>query len=104
MNGDTPKDCLVRDRWPDSTPQNSNLMFIYSAGYLKSGWFGGIDRTGKVLGAGADGKPTTYDAAMTAKYATAALAYAVARGDEHAIAPYTNGIAIGGVFGAAKNK
>jgi hypothetical protein len=79
-------------------------MFLYSAGYLKSGWFGGIDRTGKVTGAGPDGKPTDYNSAMTAKYATASLAYAVARGDERAIAPFTNGITVGGVFGAGKNK
>jgi hypothetical protein len=104
MNGDTPKNCLDRNRWPDSTPQNANLMFLYSAGYLKSGWFGGIGRTGKVWGAGPDGKPAAYNSAMTAKYATASLAYAVARGDEHAIAPFTNGITIGGVFGVPKNK
>jgi hypothetical protein len=99
INGDTPKHCLVRDDWPDNTPGNANLMFIYSAGMLKSGWFGSIDRRGNVLGAGPDGKPTAYNGAMTARYATASLAYAVARGDERRIAEFTNGISVGGAFG-----
>jgi hypothetical protein len=99
INGDTPKHCLVREDWPDNTPGNANLMFIYSAGYLKSGWFGGIDRRGNVQGAGADGKPTAYNGAMTARFATASLAYAIARGNERRIAQYANGVAVGNAFG-----
>jgi hypothetical protein len=99
INGDTPKHCLVRDDWPDNTPGNANLMFIYSAGMLRSGWFGSIDRRGNVLGAGPDGKPTNYNGAMTARYATASLAYAIARGDERRIAEFTSGISIGDGFG-----
>jgi hypothetical protein len=104
LNGDTPKHCLYRDDWPDNTPGNSNLMFIYSAGTLKSGWFGGIDRHGNVKGAGPDGEPTVYNGAMTAKYATASLAYAIAKGDEHRIAEFANGIAVGDAFGRRKDK
>jgi hypothetical protein len=104
MNGDTPKHCLYRDDWPDNTPQNSNLMFIYSAGQLRSGWFGGIDRHGNVKGAGPDGEPTTYNGALTAKYATASLAYAIAKGDEQRIAEFANGISVGDVFGRRKDK
>jgi hypothetical protein len=99
INGDTPKHCLVRDDWPDNTPANANLMLIYSAGYLKSGWFGGIDRRGNVQGAGPDGKPTSYNGATTARYATASLAYAVARGAERRITEFTNGISVGDAFG-----
>jgi hypothetical protein len=99
INGDTPKHCLVRDDWPDNTPSNANLMFIYSAGLLKSGWFGSIDRRGNVLGAGPDGKPADYNGAITARYATASLAYAIARGDERRIAEYTNGVSVGDAFG-----
>jgi hypothetical protein len=99
INGDTPKHCLVRDDWPDNTPGNANLMFIYSAGMLKSGWFGSIDRRGNVLGAGPDGKPTAYNGATTARYATASLAYAIARGNERRIAEYTSGISVGDAFG-----
>jgi hypothetical protein len=104
LNGDTPKHCLYRDDWPDNTPGNSNLMFIYSAGTLKSGWFGGIDRHGNVQGAGPDGEPTVYNGAMTAKYATASLAYAIAKGDEHRIADFANGVAVGDAFGRRKDK
>jgi hypothetical protein len=99
INGDTPKHCLVREDWPDNTPENANLMFIYSAGLLKSGWFGSIDRRGNVLGAGPDGKPTAYNGALTARYATASLAYAIARGNERRIAEFANGISVGGAFG-----
>jgi len=99
INGDTPKHCLVRDDWPDNTPGNANLMFIYSAGYLKSGWFGGIDRRGTVLGAGPDGKPTAYNGALTARYATASLAYAIARGDERQISAFARGVQVGDGFG-----
>lgn len=99
INGDTPKHCLVRDDWPDNTPDNANLMFIYSAGYLKSGWFGGIDRRGKVQGAGPDGKPTAFNGATTARYATASLAYAVARGYERRIAEFANGVSVRDAFG-----
>src|SRR5262249_34965449 len=99
MNGDTPKDCLQRELWPDSTPSNANLMFIYSAGYLKSGWFGGIDRRGNVQGAGPAGKPTSYDGVGTATYATASLAYAIAKGDQSRIAEYAPGVAVGDAFG-----
>jgi hypothetical protein len=104
LNGDTPKHCLVRDDWPDNTPANSNLMFIYSAGQLRSGWFGGIDRLGNVKGAGLDGEPTAYNGALTAKLATASLAYAIAKGDESRIAEFANGIAVGDAFGARKDK
>jgi len=99
INGDTPKHCLVRDDWPDNTPDNANLMFIYSAGYLKSGWFGSIDRRGIVLGAGGDGKPTAYNGVKTARYATACLAYAIARGNQRQIAEFTNGVTVGEGFG-----
>ncbi|HSR95727.1 MAG TPA: hypothetical protein VLM79_01600 [Kofleriaceae bacterium] len=104
LNGDTPKHCLVRDDWPDNTPSNSNLMFIYSAGQLRSGWFGSIDRHGNVQGAGPDGEPTVYDGALTAKLATASLAYAVAKGDETRISDFANGVVVGDAFGARKDK
>lgn len=105
ITGDTPKNCLDRNGWPDNTPRNSNLMFVYSAGHLKSGWVGGIDRAGNVRGVGADGKSTAaYDGAMSARYATAAVAFAAAKRDERLISPFANGITIGGTLGRLKNQ
>jgi len=80
-------------------------VYIYSAGALKSGWFGGVDATGKAIGFGADGNATAaYDGAATARFATASIAYAVANKDERAIANFANGITISGVFGNPKDK
>ena len=46
-------------------------------------------------GAGPDGEPTVYNGALTAKYATASLAYAIAKGDEQRISEFANGISVG---------
>jgi hypothetical protein len=77
---------------------------VYSAGHLVSGWFGSVDRNGKALGYGADGKPAAYVGADTAKYATASIAYAIAKRDDRAITNFANGLTIGGVFGNLKDK
>jgi len=104
ISGDTYKDPLSRPGWGDGTPNNTNVVYVYSSGHLEPGWFGGVDRAGKALGFGADGKPAPYNSANTAKFATAAIAYAVAKRDERAIANFANGVTIGGVFGKLKDK
>ena len=40
----------------------------------------------------------------TAKFALASVAYAIAKGDERAISPFANGVAISGIFGNPKNQ
>lgn len=101
---DTTKNPLIASTWPDGSPGNSNAVYVYSAGHLRSGWFGSIDRNAAVLGFGADGKPAPYDGAATATYATASIAYAIAKRDERAIANLTKGVTIGGAFGNLKDK
>lgn len=106
ITGDTPKDSVSHagGNWGDGTPGGSNLVFVYSAGHLKSGWFGGISRTGTVSGFNAAGTTGgAFVAADTAKYALASIAYAIAKGDERAISPFANGVAISGTFGRPKN-
>ncbi|HEU4732001.1 MAG TPA: hypothetical protein VFT22_29095 [Kofleriaceae bacterium] len=103
IHGDTPKDARDRNGWPDGTAQNTNHVYVYSAGHLKSGWFGSLARDGAVQGFGADGKPATYSGANTAKFATASIAYAIAKRDERAISSFANGVTIGGVFGNLKD-
>jgi hypothetical protein len=101
--GDTTKDPLRRQGWPDGGPRGSNAIYLYGAGHSYAGWFGAIDRTGAVQGFGADGKPAVYDGATTAKLATATIAYAIAKRDPRMIASFANGVTIGGVFGPPKN-
>jgi hypothetical protein len=104
ITGDTPKDSNSHagGNWGDGTPGGSNLVFCYSAGHLKTGWFGSISRTGTVTGFDAAANNATFNANDTAKYALASVAYAIAKGDERAISPFANGIAISGIFGKPK--
>jgi hypothetical protein len=103
ITGDTTKNPLNRSGWPDGTPNNSNVMWVYSAGHLMSGWFGGTLRTGTAQGFDANGQTAAYNGANTAKYALASVAYAIAKRDDRAITAFANGIKIGGVFGRLKD-
>src|SRR5262249_3114796 len=97
IEGDTPKTPLVNNTWPDDTPGNSNWMFVLGGGSLKTGWLGGIDRTGRVTGFDpATGAPKTADAGLQAQAAVAATAYAITRGDRRRVADFTS-IDIGGI-------
>jgi hypothetical protein len=101
--GDTPKDCLNTAGWPDGTQGGTNLVYVYGAGNLRSGWFGSIDRNSNVKSFDGQGNPTTnYDPTATAKYATAAIAYAIAKRDDRAISNFANGVTISGPFGRPK--
>jgi len=103
FHGDTTKDPLTRGGWPDGTPMNTNTVYVYSAGHLKSGWYGSIDRAGNVKGFDATGAAATYNGGNTAKYAMASIAYAIAKRDERAISNFANGLTISGVFGRPKD-
>jgi hypothetical protein len=103
IKGDTYKNPLNKGGWGDNTPQNSNIVYVYSGGQLKSGWFGDISATGTVQGVGADGKLTTYNGTNTAKYAMASVLYATALGDDRAIQSFVGGTTVSGVFGNPKN-
>lgn len=97
--GDTTKSPTNRGGWPDGTPNNSNVLWVYGAGHLKTGWFGGTTRQGQAQGFDASGNTAPYNGANTARFALASVAYAVAKRDERAITSFANGITIGGVFG-----
>lgn len=102
MKGDTFKSPTNKAGWGDGTPQNTNLVYVYSAGQLLSGWFGDISATGAVQGVGADGKLTTYNGTNTAKYALASVLYATAIGDDRAIQNLAGGVQVSGIFGRVK--
>jgi hypothetical protein len=103
IHGDTTKDPLNKGGWPDGTPGNTNTVYVYSAGHLKSGWYGSIDRNSNVKGFDAQGNPAQYNGGNTAKYAMASIAYAIAKRDERAISNFANGLTISGVFGRPKD-
>ncbi len=97
--GDTTKSPTNRGGWPDGTPNNSNVIWVYSAGHLKSGWFGGTTRNNVAQGFDAAGNTTAYNGGSTARMALASVAYAVAKRDDRAINTFANGITVAGVFG-----
>jgi hypothetical protein len=100
VNGDTPKDITHNaGNWDDGTAGGANLLMIYSAGALKTGWFGSMNTDGSATGYDASANPTTYSSTATAKFATASAAFAIAKRDERAISAFANGTTIGGIFG-----
>ena len=98
IHGDTPKTPLDRNAWPDNTPGNANWTYVFGNGYLKTGWFGGIDRTGTLTGWDpGTGKASTMTSAQLAAPAAAAIAYAVAKGDMRRVNDFYKGVSINGV-------
>jgi hypothetical protein len=99
VHGDTPKDPTVRDAWPDSTPGNSNWIYVYGNGYLKTGWHGGIDAAGAVSGFDPEtgnvvpNQPST----TTTNAAAAAAAFAVSKGDMRRVQDFYQGGALSGI-------
>lgn len=83
VQGDTPKNPLVRAGWPDSTPGGSNWIYVVGKGYLKHGWFGRIHATGTVSGydpaTGMDDPDRS--SSSTEGQTAAAIVYATTRGD-----------------------
>jgi hypothetical protein len=90
IDGDTPKTPLDRNNWLDDTPSNANWMYVYGGGKLRTGWFGGIDRTGATTGFNpATGAPAAYNGDLQAQAACAAVAYAIARGNLRAVQDFS---------------
>src|SRR6185436_18849281 len=48
VHGDTPHTPLQGDAWPDATPGDSNWIYVMGNGYLRTGWFGGVNANGTV--------------------------------------------------------
>jgi hypothetical protein len=90
VDGDTPKNPLNRTNWLDDTPSDSNWIYVYGGGKLKTGWFGGVSRSGQVTGFNpATGASTANDGDAQAQAAVAAVAYAVTRGDKQRVRDLT---------------
>ena len=102
IHGDTPKSPTNPVGWPDGTPGGTNWTYVWGGGHLYSGWFGRVDRNGAALGFDANGNDAPYNAANTARFATASIAYAIAKRDDRLISQFANGIKIAEVFGPTK--
>ncbi len=98
IHGDTPKTPLQASGWPDGTPGNSNWMYVYGNGWLKTGWFGGIMRDGAVKGYDpATGAENGTSSAQLSTAASAAVAYAIAKGDMRRVGDFARGVNIQGL-------
>jgi hypothetical protein len=99
IHGDTPKTPLDRNGWPDGTPGNANWVYALGAGWIKTGWFGGILRDGSFKGfdptTGADMPGQMSNA--TSMAASAAIAYAVTKGDMRRVNDFYRGADLGGI-------
>lgn len=99
VHGDTPKDPLNNNGWPDGTPNNANWIYVMGNGYVKTGWFGGVRANGSTDGF----DPTTGDkvpnqqANATSDAAGAAVAFAVAKGDMKRVQEFYTGPSIDGI-------
>jgi hypothetical protein len=99
LHGDTPKTPLNLTAWPDATPGNTNWIYALGAGWLKTGWYGGIAADGSFSGFDAStgksvpGQPST----MTAAPVAGAIAYAVAKGDMRRVFDFYRGPDFSGI-------
>lgn len=101
IHGDTPKNPLDRSAWPDGTPGDANWCYVLGAGWLKTGWFGGIQRDGSVRGWDvATGEDAQVASADNAPAAAAAIAFAVAKGDARRVQDFARGTEMAGVVKA----
>lgn len=86
ISGDTPKDFRTASGWPDGTAQNHNLLMVYGSGWLKTGWFGDMTTNGQVTTWDpATGNAGTQTSGQLASSASAAVAYAIAKGDDRRV-------------------
>jgi hypothetical protein len=104
-HGDQPHSPLARSGWPDTTPGNFNWVYAMGNGYLGTGWYGHpkIDGTATAFDptTGGDMAATAGSQIQCAHAASAAIAYAVAKGDLDAVKEFYDGPAITGIVKGA---
>lgn len=108
-NGDTTKDALTSAAWPDGTQQNHNVLYVMSNGFAKAGFFGGI-QTDKTLSlwepvGGTQLASTALNGATSgalAAPASAAVLFAVAKGDARRVQDFYRGPSIAGITNAVQ--
>jgi hypothetical protein len=95
ISGDTPKATRTRGGWPDGTDANTNHVFVYSGGRLKSGWAGMLNRDGGFTRwnptTGTNDTASTVTSRTLGIPAAGAILYAVAKGDVSLVRMFYNG-------------
>jgi hypothetical protein len=98
IHGDTPKDPRDRSGWPDGTPNNSNWIYVLGNGYLRTGWHGGVKADGSTRGFDpATGAENNTPSGQLSDAATAAIAFAIARGDDRRVSDFARGVDARGI-------
>ena len=100
VSGDTFKAPFARNGWGDGTPQGSNLLYVMGAGQLKTGWIGDMTPAGAVgwdQATGVAGGAYTGRGAELGASASAALLFAISKGDMRRVRDFYNGKAIDGI-------
>jgi hypothetical protein len=100
-NGDTYKTPRDPNGWGDGTDNNSNALWVLGNGFTKAGWFGGLQGDGSFQ----TWDPTTGNnmaaggmtSAQLAAPASAAVLFAVAKGDMRRVSDFYRGPDIGGI-------
>lgn len=103
-NGDTTKNALNSSGWPDGTANNHNVLYVLGNGFTKAGWFGGI-QTDTTLSTwdpvgGANVATGGMTSAALAAPASAAVLFAVAKGDMRRVQDFYRGPSISGITNA----
>ncbi len=101
--GDTTKDPFTPGGWPDGTQNNSNVMWVLGNGYVKAGWFGQDTGGGLTTwnpATGLDDPAGTMTSVQLVAPASAAVLFAVARGDSRRVSDFYRGTDYSGVVNA----
>ncbi len=108
VHGDTFKDPFQRSGWGDNTPQGSSIVYLRSAGYIKTGWYGDMTNgagTNPDTARGWDPQSGSAVAGKTSAQsmedADAAVLYAIAKGDDRRVRDFVNFRLGSGVINAA---
>jgi hypothetical protein len=103
-NGDTTKNALAPAGWVDGTANNHNVLYVLGNGFTKAGWFGGI-QTDTTLStwdptSGLNVATGGMTSAALAAPASAAVLFAVAKGDMRRVQDFYRGASIAGITNA----
>ncbi|MBX3225719.1 MAG: hypothetical protein KIT84_30920 [Labilithrix sp.] len=99
VSGDTFKQPFDRNNWGDGTPGGSNLLYVMGAGRIKTGWFGELanGNTARSFDVGTGNvSQAAYNTLRgpAGAAASAAVLFAVAKGDMRRVSDFYNGPAI----------
>ncbi len=102
-NGDTTKTPRDPNGWGDNTDNNSNVLYVFGNGAVKAGWFGGVMPDGSFQTwdpTSGNNTANGMSSAQLAAPASAAVLYAVTKGDMRRVQDFYRGPGIDGIINA----